>query len=106
MCNYHLLHYLCGHTALWAGNNCYLLYTQLQRINDPLYYTSPYDSQVPFEIPRQCLPNRRNILQRSVNECCGLVECANDMGGLYAQRYGCGVEGAQWGKRIGVGWRD
>jgi hypothetical protein len=106
MCNYHLLHYLCGHTSLWAGSNCYLLYAQLQRINDPLYYTAPYDSQVPFEIPRQCLPNRRNVLQRSVDECCGLVECANDRGGLYAQRYGCGVEGAQLGKRIGVGWRE
>jgi hypothetical protein len=101
MCQYWRIESLCGHSALMAGPSCYLIYEQLQRINDPAERTR-YD--LPFEIPQQCLPNGRNIQRRYVNDYCSW-ECRNN--GLYADRR-CGAPGARYGpgsERIGVGWR-
>jgi hypothetical protein len=101
MCQYWRIESLCGHSTLMAGPSCYLIYEQLQRINDPAE-RAQYD--VPFEIPEQCLPNRRNIRRRYVNDYCSW-ECRNN--GLYAERR-CGTNDARYGpgsERIGVGWR-
>ncbi|KUJ21976.1 uncharacterized protein LY89DRAFT_681328 [Mollisia scopiformis] len=83
-----------------AGANCYRIYDQLQRINDPAEFTRP---GVPFQIPRECLPNRRNVQLTYTHEYCSF-ECRNNS--LYGER--CGTSDAQYGpgsERIGVGWR-
>jgi hypothetical protein len=94
MCLYWRIESLCGHSTLLAGPSCYLIYEQLQRINDPAEQARYY---IPFEIPDQCLPNQQNVRRRYVNDYCSW-ECRNN--GLYADRR-CGTHDA----RIGVGWR-
>ncbi|KAG0648674.1 hypothetical protein D0Z07_4833 [Hyphodiscus hymeniophilus] len=99
MCQYYSISPLCGHRTLMAGPSCYLIYGQLQRINDP----RESRHSLPFEVPEQCMPNRRNIFIRYVQDYCSW-ECRNN--GLYAER--CGAPGARFGpgsERIGVGWR-
>ncbi|KAE9372276.1 hypothetical protein N431DRAFT_439390 [Stipitochalara longipes BDJ] len=84
-----------------AGPSCYLIYEQLQRINNP-DERAAYD--LPFEIPDQCLPSRQNVRRRYVNDYCSW-ECRNN--GLYADRRR-GTHDARYGpgsERIGVGWR-
>jgi hypothetical protein len=84
-----------------AGANCYRLYEQLQRINDPAEFARPV---IPFQIPRECLPNRRNVQLAYTHEYCS-VECRNN--GVYGERYG--TSDARYGpgsQRIGVGWRS
>ncbi|KAL2075542.1 hypothetical protein VTL71DRAFT_485 [Oculimacula yallundae] len=100
MCNYLSLESPCGHRTLLAGSNCYLIYAQLQRINNPAYHSHV---SLPFDIPPGCMPNRRNVQRRSTAEFCGL-ECRNNA--LYGER--CGTRDARYGPgsaRIGVGWR-
>jgi len=103
MCIYYELKSPCGHIKLYAGPNCYRIFEQLQRINNPHDYASP---GIPFQIPDQCLPNRlTNIQQQRTNRCCGSWECANNV--LYADRR-CGEWNAAYGpgnERIGIGWR-
>jgi hypothetical protein len=102
MCNYWLLEYLCGHKVLLAGSNCYLIYEQLQRINNPIEHIGP---GLPFDIPLECLPNTWNIQRRNVNAFCNW-ECRNNSpwGGRR-----CGARDARYGpgsERMGVGWRN
>lgn len=101
MCNYWSIEPLCGHRTLHAGSNCYLLFAQLNRINDPRELARP---GLPFEVPHECLPNRWNVQPKYVNEYCSW-ECRNN--GMYADRR-CGERDARYGpgsERIGVGWR-
>lgn len=101
MCKYYIIQRRCGHEYLLAGPNCYLIYEQLQRINDLAEWAR---QDLPFEIPEECLPNRRNIERRNVNSFCNW-ECRNN------SPYGggrCGTRDARYGQgseRIGVGWR-
>lgn len=100
MCNYWSVESPCGHRTLLAGSNCYLIYAQLQRINDP---TQQGQHGLPFEIPPGCMPNRRNVQHRYTGEFCSF-ECRNNA--LYGER--CGTRDARYGpgsERIGVGWR-
>jgi hypothetical protein len=101
MCYYWSIEFLCGHGTLLAGPNCYIIYDQLQRINDPAERARP---GLPFEIPPGCLPNRWNIQRRNVNDSCSW-ECRNNS--LFSDRR-CGTRDARYGpgsERIGVGWR-
>ncbi|KAH8672695.1 hypothetical protein BGZ60DRAFT_405395 [Tricladium varicosporioides] len=103
MCNYHLLHPLCGHTTLLAGSNCYAIFAQLQRINDPSECSAHH---LPFQLPDQCLPGRWNTRRRYVNDYCSW-ECRNN-GVLVGEGGRCGEVGARYGpgsERLGVGWR-
>ncbi|CZT40666.1 uncharacterized protein RSE6_00305 [Rhynchosporium secalis] len=100
MCNYWNVESSCGHRTLLAGSNCYLIYAQLQRINDPTYRAQ---AGLPFEIPRGCMPNRRNVQHQNTGEFCSF-ECRNNA--LYGER--CGTGDAHFGpgsERLGVGWR-
>ncbi|KAF8854686.1 hypothetical protein BDZ45DRAFT_805610 [Acephala macrosclerotiorum] len=100
MCNFWLVESPCGHRRLMAGSNCYRVYEQLQRINDPAEFHRP---GVPFRIPPECLPNRRNVQRTYTNEYCS-YECRNN--GHHGER--CGMRDARYGpgsERIGVGWR-
>ncbi|PQE15604.1 hypothetical protein CJF30_00006013 [Rutstroemia sp. NJR-2017a BBW] len=101
MCNYWSIEPLCGHRSLYAGSNCYLIYAQLARINDPREAARP---GVPFHMPNSCLPNRWNVRPKHVNEYCSF-ECRNNA--RHAERR-CGERDARYGpgsERIGVGWR-
>ncbi|PQE33499.1 hypothetical protein CJF32_00003357 [Rutstroemia sp. NJR-2017a WRK4] len=101
MCNYWSIEPLCGHRSLYAGSNCYLIYAQLARINDPREAARP---GVPFDMPNSCLPNRWNVRPKYVNEYCSF-ECRNNA--RHAERR-CGERDARYGpgsERIGVGWR-
>lgn len=101
MCNYWRMESICGHYTLFFGSSCYLIYDQLQRINDPAERAQP---GLPFQIPQRCLPNRQNIIRRYLNDYCSF-ECRNN--GVYADGR-CGTTGARYGpgsNRIGVGWR-
>ncbi|CAG8973924.1 hypothetical protein HYALB_00003702 [Hymenoscyphus albidus] len=100
MCNFYLMEPLCGHTTLLAGSHCYLLYHQLQRINDPAELARP---GLPFDMPEQCVPNRMNVRRRPIHDYCSF-ECRNN--GHFGVRYG--TRDANYGpgsERIGVGWR-
>jgi len=101
MCNYWSVEYLCGHRKFLAGSNCYRLFDQLQRINDP---SERSQHMLPFDIPPECLPSRGNIQNGYLNQYC-CVECMNN-GRYAATRYG--AREARYGPgsdRIGVGWR-
>jgi len=101
MCNYWSMEPLCGHRSLLAASNCYLLYDQLQRINDP---TELSRHGLPFDMPHECLPSRRNIRRKYVNDYCSF-ECRNN--GMYGGSR-CGTRDARYGpgsERVGVGWR-
>jgi hypothetical protein len=91
MCQYYSVELLCGHRKLMAGSNCYLIFDQLQRINDPVERAR---HPLPFEIPAHCMPNQWNIRRRYVQDYCGW-ECRNNV--LYTDRR-CGEPGARYGK--------
>lgn len=79
MCLYTLLSPICGHTTLYTSANCYLIYEQLQRINDPLYHTIGHLNDIPFDMPDACVPRRWNTRVVRTMDACGSVECANEM---------------------------
>lgn len=107
MCQYYLVESLCGHQILMAGPSCYLIYAQLQRINDPAELArSARNNYLPFDMPDQCHPGRWNV-HRVIGDdyCC--TECKNN--GIFVRHdQRIGNVGARYGpgsERIGVGWR-
>jgi hypothetical protein len=86
-----------------AGSSCYIIYAQLQRINDSAELAR--SSHLPFDMPPQCDPRRHNISLIYGNGYCS-IECRNNgtLGGMGR----CGEMDASYGpgnERIGVGWR-
>ena len=86
MCYYISLSFLCEHHTLLAGSNCYLLYAQLARANDPAELAR---HALPFEMPDACLPSRWNVQRRYMQDYCSW-ECRNNA----VEGRGLGAEGA------------